>query len=110
MNMHGTLNFAIFGYRGERGEGGGYFLLFTESFEMDGVGTVVKSVSPNVNNGELKMIGKGCSVPGWESLIATPDKTPAQAASAFCLHNEKCHDEEFTNRLVYLFQVLCDDE
>lgn len=60
MTIHGTLDFAVSGYRGERGGGGGYMDLLTESFEMDGAGTVVKSETPNINNRELRMIGKGC--------------------------------------------------
>lgn len=110
MTNGGTLNYAVSMYRGERGGGGGYTDILTESFKIDGVGTVVKSETPNVMNPALRMIGKGCSVPGCGSLIATPDITPAQAAQAFSLHNAVCHDEEHGNHVVYLWMSTDPDE
>lgn len=106
----GTLDYGALMYRGERGEGGGYIDIFTESFEIGGVGTVVKSETPNVKSPTLRMIGKGCSAPGCESLIATPDITPAQAAQAFSLHNAECHNEEHRNHVVYLWLMKDPDE
>lgn len=99
----GTLEFGLEPDRSDRGTGD-YVNLFTECLFIDSLHSIVNKSEPtNVTMNRWRLAGKGCSARGCDSLIATPDMTPAQVASAFYLHNAYCHNEKHFNHVVYLW-------
>jgi len=109
MAINRTFDYAVSPSRGERGGGDGYINPFTESLEIDGVGRVAKSESPNVADG-WNLAGRGCSVMGCTWSSPKDIITPAEAARAFCLHNADYHNEEHANHVVYLWQRVDPDD
>lgn len=105
MAINGTLDYGKIPTRGgERDRGTGYINAGMESFEMAGVGTVVKLEPTNVTMHGWELVGKGCSVRRCTWLAPEDSVTPAQVARAFFLHNAEYHNEEHINHVVYLWR------